>query len=165
MNGRRFTRREMIWGVLKDAYLQAGLPIAGDATGFTTVQGIPNTIGRSATAQLYGKRRVWSRMSRLPYPTISTLRSNAIAWPMVAPDMRSPYRGEQIGILGGRPAFGRDDALRRSDCFGAIRSFYPQSVARHGLWEAVRHYEHGLVQHHDMERLLNAERERTNVPQ
>ena len=71
----------------------------------------------------------------------------------------SPLLGGQIVILGGQPAFGRDESLNRPDCCGAIRSFYHQAVARHGLWAAVRHYEQGLVQHHDAERRMNAERE------
>ena len=82
-------------GVLEDAYLQAGIPVAVGATGSTNVQGIPNTIGRSVTAQRYDQRRVWSRMSRLPRQTISTLRNNEIEWPMVATDMRAPYWGDK----------------------------------------------------------------------
>ena len=101
--------------VLKDGYLQAGLPIDEDPTGFATVQGSPNTIGRAVSIEVYESRRVWSRMSHLPHPTISVLRSNEMARPMAAPEMRIPYWGGQIVILGRHPAFGRGDARNRSE--------------------------------------------------
>ena len=37
--------------------------------------------------------------------------------------------------------------------------FYPQSVARHGLRDAVRHYEHRMVQITDMARRWNVDGE------
>ena len=69
-------------GVLKDGYLQAGLPIAEDPVGHVNVQGFPNTIGRAGSIQTYGERRAWSRMSHMPFPTRSAMRSNEIAWPI-----------------------------------------------------------------------------------
>ena len=78
-------------GLLKDAYLQDGLPIAGDEAGLTAVQGFPNTVGRSVTIQLEGKRRAWSRMAHIPYPTIAMFRHNEIGWPWAEPEILPPY--------------------------------------------------------------------------
>ena len=128
--------------VLRNGYTNAGLPVAADQEGHVNVQGFPNSIGRGVSIQLYENRRMWSRMSHMPHPTMSVLNSNEVAWPLVAPEMRSPYLGEKIAILGGHPGLGRCEQLERADCCEMIRSFYPQAVARHGLWAAVRHFEY-----------------------
>ena len=106
--------------------------------------GDPNSIGRKSTIRTDADVARMRRFHNSPMPADSVFRGTIPNWPMVSPELRTPYIFGELAILGGDPCLGFGNGIDHELAALTKNAYFPSTIARRALGAVVSHYEEGL---------------------